>query len=228
MNGSNRIQKSHSNGRFLGLFATGFYEDALMVVLRYGLSVELMRGTTMKIVVFVFGLLITISVSAESLEERVKTLESKVSELQEMIVKLSVAALETNSKTNGENDSSTEDSMAALMFLAAMKNTMEQSEQEREVNIDCIKELDAKIKPLEQNSAYTNVGWMLKYESTCDESIIARVNLAWYTSDGFLLEKHSSFARFDPKTKGQVSGEKQLFSTEKYEKIGRFTISLGR
>lgn len=182
----------------------------------------------MKLFVFLIGILSALSVSAESLEDRVKALESQVAELQEMIAKLSIAALGANEKSESSEDTSTEESLAALMFLAAMGNALDQSKQESEVNTDCINELDAKMKPLEKNSLYTTVGWMLKYESTCEESVITRVNIEWYTSDGFLLEKHSTFAKFDPNTKGQVSGEKKHFSTEKYNKVGKFKVSLSQ
>ena len=183
----------------------------------------------MKNLSFVIGLLlITSSVSAESLEERVKSLEEQVIELQAMIAKLSIAALGANSESKSEDSSSAEDSLAALMFLAAMKNAMDETVNQSEVNLDCIKELDAKMKPLEQSSAFTTVGWMLKYESKCEEAVIAKVNLEWYTSDDFLLERETAFARFEPNSTGQANGEKRLFSTEKYEKVGKFKISIVR
>ena len=185
----------------------------------------------MKIFVFLIGILSALSVSAESLEDRVKSLEAKVAELQEMIAKLSIAALGATEKSEGSEgseDKSVEESLAALMLLAAMSNALDESKQESEVSLDCIKELDAKTKPLEKNSLYTTVGWMLKYQSTCKESVEAWVNIEWYTSDGFLLEEHSALARFDPTTEGQVSGEKKHFSTEKYNKVGKFKVSLGQ
>lgn len=182
----------------------------------------------MKLFVFLIGILSALSVSAESLEDRVKSLEAKVAELQEMIAKLSIAALGATEKSEGSEDKSVEESLAALMLLAAMSNALDESKQESEVSLDCIKELDAKTKPLEKNSLYTTVGWMLKYQSTCEESVEAWVNIEWYTSDGFLLEEHSTLARFDPTTEGQVSGEKKRFSTEKYDKVGKFKVSLGQ
>lgn len=182
----------------------------------------------MRLLIFTLALTAAINVSAESLEDRVKALESQVAELQEMIAKLSIAALGASEKSESSEDTSAEESLAALMLLAAMSNALDESKQESEVSIDCIKELDAKMKPLEKNSLYTTVGWMLKYQSTCEESVEAWVNIEWYTSDGFLLEEHSALARFDPTTEGQVSGEKKRFSTEKYDKVGKFKVSLGQ
>ena len=175
------------------------------------------------------GLIVMSSlVFAETLEDRVKSLEEQVAELQAMIAKLSIAALGANSESKSEDSSSAEDGLAALMFLAAMRNAMDETVTESEVNLDCIKELDAKMKPLEQNSAFTTVGWMLKYESKCEEAVIAKVNLEWYTSDDFLLERETAFARFEPNSTGQANGEKRLFSTEKYEKVDKFKISIVR
>lgn len=178
----------------------------------------------------IFGVLATFSlcVSAESLEDRVKALEAQVTELRALIAELSVIALRSQSVNESETDTSSEDNLATLIFLAAMKQAIDEEQTQSEIDFDCIQELDANMTALEKNSSFTTVGWMLKYQSTCSESVVAKVNIEWYTSDDFLLEHDTAYARFAPNTNGQVNGEKRLFSTEKFEKIDKYKISIVR